>query len=168
MNRPIKPHYWDKYKSKPKLYLNFQQAQQWFSPGKYTVLIFEKSEDVSDIRQKIINELRHDTALYRTDDIKTILANNIRNGIQFAPLFLGLSMFLIFAALLALSMMVKLHLFDRRKELAILSEYTDGIHRFLFMEIIAVLLPGIIVGLIVGTIFCRLQLLYDPPLRQRP
>ena len=150
--------YWDKYKSKPKLYLNFQQAQQCFSPGKYTVLIFEKGEDVSDIRQKIINELRHDIALYRTDDIKTILAENIRNGVQFAPLFLGLSMFLIFAALLALSMMVKLHLFDRRKELNILSEYMDGIHRFLFMEIIAVLLPGIIVGLIVGTIFCRLQL----------
>ena len=150
--------YWDKYKSKPKLYLNFQQAQQWFSPGKYTVLIFEKGADVSDIRQKIINELRHDNTLYRTDDIKTILANNIRNGVQFAPLFLGLSMFLIFSALLALSMMVKLHLFDRRKELAILSEYTDGIHRFLFMEIIAILLPGIIIGSIVGTAFCRLQL----------
>ena len=150
--------YWDKYKSKPKLYLNFQQAQQWFSPGKYTVLIFEKGMDISDIRKKIINELRHDTTLYRSDDIKTILVNNIRNGVQFAPLFLGLSMFLIFSALLALSMMVKLHLFDRRKELAILSEYTDGIHRFLFMEIITILLPGIIIGSIVGTAFCRLQL----------
>ena len=150
--------YWDKYKSKPKLYLNFQQAQQWFSPGKYTVLIFEKGADVSDIRKKIINELRHDTILYRSDDIKTILENNIRNGVQFAPLFLGLSMFLIFSALLALSMMVKLHLFDRRKELDILSEYMDGIHRFLFMEIITILLPGIIIGSIVGTVFCQMQL----------
>ena len=150
--------YWDKYKSKPKLYLNFQQAQQWFSPGKYTVLIFEKGANISDIRKKIIDELRHDTTLYRADDIKAILASNIRNGVQFAPLFLGLSMFLIFSALLALSMMVKLHLFDRRKELSILSEYTDRIHRFLFMEIIAILLPGIIIGLIVGTILCQLQL----------
>ena len=150
--------YWDKYKSKPKLYLNFQQAEQWFSPGKYTVLIFEKDADISDIRQKIINELRHDTTLYRSDDIKTILANNIRNGVQFAPLFLGLSMFLIFSALLALSMMMKLHLFDRRKELAILSEYTDGVHCFLFMEIIAILLPGIIIGSVLGTAFCQLQL----------
>ena len=150
--------YWDKYKSKPKLYLNFQQAQQWFSPGKYTVLIFEKGADVFDIRKKIIDALRHDTTLYRADDIKTILANNIRNGVQFAPLFLGLSIFLIFSALLALSMMVKLHLFDRRKELAILSEYMDEIHRFLFMEIIAILLPGIIIGSIVGTVLCQLQL----------
>ncbi|MBR4418170.1 MAG: ABC transporter permease [Victivallales bacterium] len=150
--------YWDKYKSKPKLYLNFQQAQQWFSPGKYTVLIFEKGANISDIRKKIINELRHDATLYRADDIKTILSNNIRNGVQFAPLFLGLSMFLIFSALLALSMMVKLHLFDRRKELSILSEYTDRIHRFLFMEIIAILLPGIIIGSILGTVLCQLQL----------
>ncbi len=153
--------YWKRYKSKPKLYLNFDQAQELFFPGKCTVMVFEPNADTVAIQKKIVEALCTDPQLYQSENITDVLQNNIKSGIHFAPLFLGLSFFIIISALLVLTMLLKLHLMDRITEQRILVQFTDCERKLVFfhiMEIIIVLLPGILTGLLLGTVFCRVQL----------
>ena len=117
--------YWEQHKSKPKLYLNFAQAQTLFADtqhtqGQCTTLIFDRDADTSQVREKIIASLRQDTSLYQVDNVVDSLRANIANGIHFAPLFLGLSCFIIVSALLVLAMLLKLHLFDRAEEFRVI------------------------------------------------
>ncbi|MDD3118358.1 MAG: hypothetical protein PHQ27_04215 [Victivallales bacterium] len=153
--------YWHQYKSKPKVYLNFHQARQIFAPGQCTLLIFGKDGDTANIKDRIIAALRDDPVLFQCIPIAAIMKENIRNGIQFAPLFLGLSLFIIISALLILWMLLQLHLLDRTEERMIYAEFVAGerkIRCFLLVEILLVLLPGILLGLVFGVFLCRLQL----------
>lgn len=153
--------YWELYKSKPKVYLNFAQAQQLFAPGQCTLLIFDAKADIAEIKKRIINELRDDPALFQCIPVAEIMKKNIQNGIQFAPLFLGLSLFIIISGLLILLMLLKLHLFDRSAERQILAEFVaceNKVRRFYLIELLLILLPGIFVGLLLGTLLCMVQL----------
>ncbi len=154
--------YWNKYQSKPKVYLNFEQAQQIFAPGQCTLLFFAPNSNLSKIKQQIISALRNDPILFQCIPVAEIMKKNIQNGIQFAPLFLGLSLFIIISALLILWMLLKLHLFDRAEERMIYTEFVaceNKIRRFLLIELLVALLPGILLGLVIGTFLCRLQLI---------
>ena len=154
--------YWGQHKSKPKLYMNFEQAQKLFFPEQCTALIFNKDAEVQQIRQKIIAELQRDSQLYQTENVFDALQNNIEHGIPFATLFLGLSFFIIVSALLVLAMLLKLHLFDRSREMQTLANHTackGKLAKFHLVELIAVLIPGMLAGLLLGGFICRLQLL---------
>jgi ABC-type antimicrobial peptide transport system permease subunit len=153
--------YWERYKSKPKIYLNFSQAQELFAPGKCTLLVFDTNADIAGIKKRIVSELRDDPVLFHSMPVAEIMEKNIRNGIQFAPLFLGLSLFIIISGLLILLMLLKLHLFDRSAERQTLAEFVaceNKIRRFYLMELLTILLPGILLGLLLGTCLCVLQL----------
>lgn len=151
--------YWERHHSKPKLYLNFAQAQELFCPGQCTVLIFERDADVDEIQSELIALLRQTPGLFQADQVTAVLWNNIRSGMHFAPLFLGLSMFIIVSALLVLAMLLKIHLLDRAAELRDLQTYTGQKWTgFLLTEIMLALLPGMAAGLLLGMFFCRVQL----------
>ena len=154
-------NYWEEHKSKPKLYLNFTQAQQLFCPGRSTVLIFDRDADTTQIRQKIIAALREDSRLYQADDVVESLRANIAGGNHFTPLFLGLSFFIVIASLLVLAMLLKLHLFDRAEEFRVIASHTSCERKtawFHLVEIVVVLLPGMLTGLLFGTFLCLGQL----------
>lgn len=153
--------YWERYKSKPKIYLNFTQAQKLFAPGKCTLLIFDANADIAGIRKRIISGMRDDPVLFQSIPAAEVIKRNIQNGIQFAPLFLGLSLFIIISGLLILLMLLKLHLFDRSAEREILAEFVaceKKVRRFYLIELMFVLLPGILLGLLLGTFLCIVQL----------
>ena len=153
--------YWEQYKSKPKLYMNFEQAQALFFPGQCSVLIFDHGTDTRAVKQKIIERLRHNANLYQAENVFETLQNNIDNGIPFATLFLGLSFFIIVSSLLVLGMLLKLHLFDRSEETRLLTSYLTSDRKFAFyrlFELVFVLLPGMIAGLFLGVCVCKIQL----------
>ena len=100
--------------------------------------------------------------LYRREAVADVLRQKIDNGVSFAPLFLGLSLFLIVSALLTLAMLLRLHWQDRAESLDVLRTYlTDRrrLNRFLQLEILAVTLPGAALGLLLGCGLCSIQLL---------
>ena len=161
--------YWEQHKSKPKLYLNFTQAQELFSgtsakqhvSGQCTVLIFDCGADTSQIQAEITAMLRQDPHLYQVDHVVESLRASIAAGNHFTPLFLGLSCFIIISALLVLAMLLKLHLFDRMEEFRVIAGHTASQCKmtwFHLTEIVVVLLPGMVLGLLFGTLLCHLLL----------
>lgn len=153
--------WWERYQSKPKLYLNFQQAQELFCPGKCTVLIFDADANREEIQAKIVAFLREQPNLFLRENVAETLRQNIDQGIHFATLFLGLSFFIIVSALLVLGMLLRLHLFDRREALNLLAEYVPDRRKWLIfqlLELAAILLPGTLAGLVLGVFLCQFQL----------
>jgi len=154
--------YWDRYRSKPKLYLNFEEAQTLFGFDTCNLLIFPKGTDPVLLRREVIQAMRSMPGLFRREAVADALRQKIDNGVSFASLFLGLSLFLIVSALLTLAMLLRLHWQDRAESLDVLRTYlTDRrrLNRFLQLEILAVTLPGAALGLLLGCGLCSIQLL---------
>jgi len=152
--------YWNEYRSKPKLYLNFEEAQEMFAPGLCTAALFPADWTADRVRQETLKTLRAMPEYSRVDDLMNTTADKVSRGVPFAPLFLGLSFFLIVSCLLVLAMLLKLHIQDRAGELALLCDYMPlkRIRRFLLAEFAAVLIPGMLAGLATGTLLCRIQI----------
>jgi len=152
--------YWNEYKSKPKIYLNFEQAQEMFAPGKCTAVLFPAGYTAERVKLDVLKILRTMPEYTRFDSVSDSSEEKVAHGVPFAPLFLGLSFFLIVSALLMLAMLLKLHIQDRSSELTLLSEYLPlkRIRRLLLMEFAAVLVPGMLFGLFIGSLLCRLQI----------
>ena len=152
--------YWDEYRSKPKVYLNFEQAQEMFAPGKCTAVLYPQGYTAEQVRQETMNVLRTMPEFDRVESPGDVSADKVKRGVPFAPLFLGLSLFLIVSGLLVLAMLLKLHIQDRESELALLADYMPlkRVRRFLLVEFAAVLTPGMLAGLVIGTFLCRFQI----------
>ena len=152
--------YWNEYRSKPKLYLNFEEAQEMFAPGLCTAALFPADWTADRVRREILKTLRTMPEYSRMDDLADATADKVTRGVPFAPLFLGLSFFLIVSGLLVLAMFLKLHIQDREAELALLTDYMPlkRVRRFLLAEFAAVLIPGMLAGLAFGTLLCRFQI----------
>ena len=152
--------YWNEYRSKPKLYLNFEEAQEMFAPGLCTAALFPADWTADRVRQETLKTLRTMPEYSRVDDLMKTTADKVSRGIPFAPLFLGLSFFLIVSGLLVLTMLLKLHIQDRAAELVLLCDYMPlkRVRQFLLAEFAAVLIPGMLAGLVAGTFLCRFQI----------
>ncbi len=152
--------YWNEYRSKPKAYLNFEQAQEMFAPGLCTAALYPAEWSAERVLQETMKTLRTMPEYNRVEDLLNRTSDKVNRGVPFAPLFLGLSFFLIVSGLLVLAMLLKLHIQDREAELALLTDYMPlkRVRRFLLAELSAVLLPGMLAGLAVGTFLCRFQI----------
>jgi len=128
--------YWNEYRSKPKLYLNFEDAQEMFAPGLCTAAIFPADWTADRVRRETLKTLRDMPEFSRVDDLMNTTADKVSRGVPFAPLFLGLSFFLIVSGLLVLAMLLKLHIQDRAAELSLLCDYMPirRTRRFLLAE----------------------------------
>ena len=152
--------YWNEYRSKPKAYLNFEEAQEMFAPGQCTAALYPADWTSERVRHETLNILRTMPEYSRVEDLMNRTADKVNRGVPFAPLFLGLSFFLIVSGLLVLAMLLKLHIQDREAELALLTDYMPlkRVRRFLLAEFAAVLVPGMLAGLVVGMLLCRFQI----------
>ena len=152
--------YWNEYRSKPKAYLNFEEAQEMFAPGQCTAALYPMDWTADRVRQETLKTLRTMPEYSRVEDLMNRTADKVNRGVPFAPLFLGLSFFLIVSGLLVLAMLLKLHIQDREAELALLRDYMplNRVRRFLLAEFAAVLIPGMLAGLVAGTFLCRFQI----------
>ena len=152
--------YWNEHRSKPKAYLNFEEAQEMFAPGQCTAALYPADWTADRVRRETLNVLRAMPEYDRAEDLMNRTADKVNRGVPFAPLFLGLSIFLIVSGLLVLAMLLKLHIQDRESELALLTDYMPlkRVRRFLLAEFAAVLVPGMLAGLLLGMLLCRFQI----------
>ena len=152
--------YWNEYRSKPKAYLNFEEAQEMFASGQCTAALYPADWTADQVRRETLKTLRAMPEYNRVESLADASADKVNRGVPFAPLFLGLSFFLIVSGLLVLAMLLKLHIQDREAELALLTDYMPlkRVRRFLLAEFAAVLIPGMLAGLVIGTFLCRFQI----------
>lgn len=153
--------YWDRYRSKPKIYLNFEEARELFGFDACNLLIFPKGYDGDRLRGEVVAAMRSLPTLFRREMPADAFRLKIDNGVSFSQLFVGLSFFLIVSALLTLAMLLRLHWQDRAENLDVLRTYLSDprrVKRFLVHEILALVVPGAATGLLVGCGLCVVQL----------
>ena len=86
--------YWDRYRSKPKIYLNFEEAKDLFGFDACNLLIFPKGYDGDRLRGEVIAAMRSLPTLFRREMPADAFRLKIDNGVSFSQLFIGLSFFL--------------------------------------------------------------------------
>lgn len=153
--------YWNEHRSKPKAYLNFDEAQEMFAPGQCTAALYPADWTADRVQQETLKVLRTMPEYNRVESLADVSAARVNHGVPFAPLFLGLSFFLIVSGLLVLAMLLKLHIQDRESELVLLTDYMPlrRVRRFLLAEFAAAMTPGMLAGLLLGAVLCRFQIL---------
>ena len=157
--RPKDEAYWNKFKGTPKAFISLKKARQiWGNRfGTYTAI---------RISENIFTEKKY-KALF-TSSIKSlnlgILVTSVRkdglnaarNGVDFSQLFLGLSFFLLVAALILTALLFLLNLDNRKSELGtlLMLGFTRNQIRRLFLS------EGALIALIGGLFGLGLALIY--------
>lgn len=153
--------YWTDYSNRPKFFVSENSAiDMWAnSYGSSTGLII--SSDDEFILKNHLTSL--DPKLFSLN-IVDIKSNSIRagmNSVDFTQLFLGLSFFLIIAAILFSSIICSYFISSRQKEILTLSAIgfrNRGIKQLVFTELLLSAIIGSLLGVIVSTFYTQLIL----------
>ncbi|MGQ8337973.1 FtsX-like permease family protein [Sunxiuqinia sp. A32] len=154
--------YWNQYKGTPKAFVNIETAKKLWKNrfGASTALRFN-SLDKQTIQQKLLNQLSPTAVGFQVTAAKSEGMNAASNGVDFGGLFIGLSFFVLFAALLLAYLMFKLYLNFRRQEIATLQAIgfnSSKIRIVFFNESTFIILTGIILGIPIGLAYNSLIL----------
>ncbi len=111
--------YWDEYKGTPKAYVTISAAKEMWSSrfGVYTAVHYEKSDD---LRARLTRRLTPDMFGLQFIDVKDRTLKAASTGTDFGQLFIGLSMFIIAAALILTALLFAFSVEQRREEMGLL------------------------------------------------
>ena len=160
--RPKDEDYWNKYKGTPKAFVNLKTAQQLWGNrfGASTALRVDRL--VGDKLQKqILTELTPEDIGFQLKDVRDEGLQAASQGQDFSGLFIGLSFFVLFAALLLAYLMFQLYLNFRREEIGTLHAIgfsSRKIRRLFFTESIFLVVIGAVIGLPIGLAYNSLIL----------
>ncbi|MHC4906226.1 MAG: ABC transporter permease, partial [Planctomycetota bacterium] len=157
--------YWDKYKGTPKAFISMEAAQSiWENRfGTLTAVRWpadKNSED--DIQAALIKNLDPEKVGFVFEDVRQAAQSKASGSTDFAGLFAGLSMFLIFSAAILLALMFVFYIESRTEQTGLL--VAVGWNRWrifaLFMaEGACLALAGCILGAIVSVIYTAVLIL---------
>lgn len=158
--RPKDEAYWDTHRGTPKAFVTLARAQQLWGNrfGSLTAVRFRERD-----REQV--ELALATAANPFSlgcSVQMVWTNGLaasRNSVDFSGLFLGLSFFLILAALLLTALLYSLGLETRRGQIATLRALgwpARQVHRLFLRETLCLALPGVLLGAAGGLLYNRL------------
>lgn len=156
--------YWDDYKGTPKVFISLAAGQNLWSNrfGSYTAIRFAdtgKSEE--QIRAEMVHELSLADIGLTARDFKTEATAAARGSVDFGGLFIGLSMFLIAAALIFASLLFVFTLERRASQVGLLLAMgwgTGQVRRWILGEAGLVALGGSALGLLGGVAYTKVAL----------
>lgn len=154
--------YWSKYKGIPKAFVSDGLAQKiWTNRfGSYTAIRFPASGYIKSNINRLFSEniqpvnLGFAIQAVRDDGLKAA-----RGGVDFSQLFIGLSFFLLLAAIILTALLFRLNLETRSTQLGTLLQLgfrQKQIARLFFAEGALIALTGIIFGLLLAIIFAQI------------
>ncbi len=159
-------HYWDQYRGTPKAFVNLKTAQRiWGNRfGNLTAIRYPANSPAAaaEIRQRVETAFKHglDPASvglsFQPVREQALAAGG--QGLDFGQLFVGLSFFLIVAALLLTGLLFALSVEQRAEEIGTLLALgfrPAGVRRLLLLEGGVLVLLGGCVGVVVGTVYTR-------------
>ena len=154
--------YWNQYKGTPKAFISLGRAHQiWANRfGNYTAMrIGEKSFSDKEYRTLFHTSVKPQNLGVMVTAVKENGLKAARNGVDFSQLFLGLSFFLLLAALILTSLLFLLNLESRQSQLGtllIIGFTHSQIRKLLLYEGGIIALVGSLFGLVIAFIYTKL------------
>ncbi len=154
--------YWEQYKGTPKAFCTLQRAQQLWSTrfGSLTAIRFPKNT-IADVETKLKAHLPIRELGFRVRDLYKESTVGVNKAVDFSGLFIGLSFFVIVAALILCNLLFGFYLDERQSEIGLyrVLHFSESWLRFqLLWELLYCFLLGAIPGLVCGLAYAWLVL----------
>lgn len=154
--------YWNNYKGTPKAFINLETAKNLWQNrfGGSTAIRFNTLE-TSAIEKKLLAGLTPTTVGFQITAAKKDGLKAANGGVDFGELFIGLSFFVLFAALLLAYLMFKLYLNYRKTEVTTLQAIgfpTKKIRKLILSESAFLIFLGVLIGIPIGLAYNSLIL----------
>lgn len=153
--------YWEEHRGTPKLFISLEAgekiwATQW---GSYTAMRVPRDQSSREaLKTRILNLLKPEMNQLLVQDFKSRAEASASSAVDFGGLFLGMSFFLILAALGLVAMLFHFCLLQRNRESALLGSIgvqSYSLLRWRLSEAIVILVIGSVLGLILATWYTR-------------
>lgn len=154
--------YWKQYKGTPKAFISLKKAHQLWANrfGNYTAIrIGESVFSDKEYRSLFSNAIKPANLGVMVTAVRDNGLKAARNGVDFSQLFLGLSFFLLVAALILTALLFLLNLESRQSQmgtLLMLGFTRPQIRRLLLSEGVLVALVGSLFGLVIAVIYTKI------------
>ena len=154
--------YWNEYKGTPKAFISMDKAQKIWSNrfGNYTAIrISENHFSEIEYRQLFSASVKPGDLGITVTPVRDNGLNAARNGVDFSQLFLGLSFFLLMAALILIALLFLLNLENRQSQIGTLTMmgFTHKqIRKMLLTEGVIITIFGTLIGLLMAVLYSRL------------
>ncbi len=161
--RQIDEDYWDAYRGTPKAYVTLKAARSMWSNrwGEMTAVRWPSATDAAALRTAMRVDLTPGDFGLRFRNVREPALAAATESLDFGPLFLGLSFFLIVAAVLLTGLLFALGVDQRSEQIGLLKAVgwpARRIKRLLTAEAAMIALIGAIVGAAAGLGYARLVL----------
>ncbi|NEW81224.1 MAG: ABC transporter permease [Mariniphaga sp.] len=154
--------YWKQYKGTPKAFISLKRAHQLWANrfGNYTAIrIGDNAFSDKEYRSLFSNSIKPANLGVMVTAVRDNGLKAARNGVDFSQLFLGLSFFLLVAALILTALLFLLNLESRQSQmgtLLMLGFTTSQIRRFLLYEGAIVAFVGSLFGLFIAVVYTKI------------
>ena len=154
--------YWNRYKGTPKIFVSPELAREAWSNrfGSYTAVRFPSGSTNEKILRSLFSSQFTFTELgFSLHAVKENGLKAARGGVDFGGLFLGLSFFLLVAAVLLIALLFRLNLENRISQIGTLLQlgFTGKKMRHIFMgEACLILVPGILGGILLAVGYVKI------------
>ncbi|MFM7605209.1 MAG: FtsX-like permease family protein, partial [Prosthecobacter sp.] len=156
--------YWDDYKGTPKGFISLAAGQQLWKNrfGAHTAIRFPDSgQDEAALKQKIVSKLQLSDIGLVARDFKADADAAAKGSVDFGGLFIGLSLFLIAAALVFAALLFLFTLERRASQIGLLLAMgwtPKNVRRVLLIEAGVIAIVGVFLGIIGGRVYTQLAL----------
>lgn len=160
----IRPHdekYWDDHRGAPKAFFSVEAGREMWSTrwGSLTALrIHHPATDAAGLERTLLGALRPEMNQLLLRDVRAAATDSAQSAVDFGGLFLGMSFFLILAALGLVAMLFQLGLLQRNREDALLGAVglpPQTLLRWRLAEGSVILVLGAALGLPLAALYTR-------------
>jgi ABC-type antimicrobial peptide transport system permease subunit len=160
--RATDEEYWNRHKGTPKAYISLETARKLWGNrfGNATAIRFPFQEKEL-LAQQILSVLQADKMGFELRQVKEDGIYAASNGVDFGGLFIGLSFFVLAAAVLLTVLVFKLFLGFRKGETGTLTALGFGagqVQKIFIAEALALIVAGILIGIPFGIVYNKLVL----------
>jgi putative ABC transport system permease protein len=160
--RPVDEQYWNRFKGTPKAFVSPEMARKlWENRFGQSTAIQVKGLKKNEVEQVVLSGLSPAQAGYEVRNVKTDGLQAASSGTDFGGLFIGLSFFVLFAAILLSFMLFRLYLNFRKSEIGTLMALGFSfkqLRKLFFAETAALVFSGILIGLPFAVLYNQLIL----------
>ncbi|HKJ78816.1 MAG TPA: ABC transporter permease [Prolixibacteraceae bacterium] len=154
--------YWDEWKGTPKAYISLNKAEEIWSNrfGNYTAVRYPTEDfDTEKFKKAFAQQIKAADMGMVVEPIREQGVNAAQNGTDFSGLFLGLSFFLLVAAIILTALLFGLNLETRTEEVGVLAAIgfkQKQVRNFFLLEGFAISVFGGLFGLVVSVFYTSL------------
>lgn len=156
--------YWDDYKGTPKGFISLAAGQKLWKNrfGAHTAIRFPDSgQDEASLKQEIVSKLQLSDIGLVVRDFKADADAAAKGSVDFGGLFIGLSLFLIAAALVFAALLFLFTLERRASQIGLLLAIgwtPNNVRRVLLLEAGVIAIVGVLLGIFGGRFYTQLAL----------